>query len=206
MSVRVPKAGDVPISGNGPAGDLLVRVMVAPSKSFTRQGSHLYHEARVPVHIALLGGKVRVPTLNGDVEVRIPGGTQQGEEMVLRGRGVPLPFSREKGDLFVTFSVVLPRRVYLFYHKGVQLIFQTGHLHNVNGIFCNSTQTKSMAQLTRRRRRRMSRKVILIMVRKPLLIIRRRQVAGCLVSGRISESSLVFDFFPLACPLVGNES
>ncbi|KAG6902325.1 hypothetical protein C0995_001704 [Termitomyces sp. Mi166 len=109
MSVRMPKAGDVPITGKGPVGDLLVRVRVAPSKSFARQGTNLYHEARIPVHTALLGGKVRVPTLDGDVEVRIPGGTQQGEEMVLKGRGVPTPYGGNKGDLFVTFSVVLPR-------------------------------------------------------------------------------------------------
>ncbi|KAG6828609.1 hypothetical protein H0H92_007304 [Tricholoma furcatifolium] len=109
MSVRVSKAGDAPITGKGSVGDLLVRVRVAPSKTFVRQGSNLYHEARVPVHKALLGGKVRVPTLDGDVDVRIPGGTQQGEEMVLKGRGVTPPFGGEKGDLFVAFSVVLPR-------------------------------------------------------------------------------------------------
>ncbi|KAG6817595.1 hypothetical protein H0H87_006223 [Tephrocybe sp. NHM501043] len=109
MSLRVPKAGDVPISGKGQTGDLFVRVRVAPSKSFVRQGANLYHEARIPVHTALLGGKVRVPTLDGDVDVRIPGGTQQGEEMVLKGRGVSPAFGGTKGDLFVAFSVVLPR-------------------------------------------------------------------------------------------------
>ncbi|KAG6820772.1 hypothetical protein H0H93_012036 [Arthromyces matolae] len=109
MTLRVPKAGDSPLVGNGPVGDLLVRVRVAPSKSFTRQGTNLYHEARIPVHIALLGGKVRVPTLDGEVDVRIPGGTQQGEEMVLKGRGIPTPYSRGKGDLFVAFHLVLPR-------------------------------------------------------------------------------------------------
>ncbi|KAG6910587.1 hypothetical protein DXG01_009538 [Tephrocybe rancida] len=109
MSLRVSKAGDVPISGKGPTGDLFVRVRVAPSKSFVRQGANLYHEARIPVHTALLGGKVRVPTLDGDVDVRIPGGTQQGEEMVLKGRGVSPAMGGEKGDLFVAFSVVLPR-------------------------------------------------------------------------------------------------
>ncbi|GLB36437.1 putative dnaJ C terminal domain [Lyophyllum shimeji] len=109
MSLRISKAGDAPISGKGPTGDLFVRVRVAPSKSFVRQGANLYHEARIPMHTAILGGKVRVPTLDGDVEVRIPGGTQQGEEMVLKGRGVPPPYGGEKGDLFVAFSVTLPR-------------------------------------------------------------------------------------------------
>ncbi|KAG5648207.1 hypothetical protein DXG03_006162 [Asterophora parasitica] len=109
MSLRVSNAGDAPISGKGPAGDLFVRVRVAPSKSFVRQGSNLYHEARIPMHTALLGGRVRVPTLDGEVDVRIPGGTQQGEEMVLKGRGVPPAYGGDKGDLFVAFSVLLPR-------------------------------------------------------------------------------------------------
>ncbi|KAH9947710.1 DnaJ protein [Amylocystis lapponica] len=109
MTIRVPNAGDAPISGKGRRGDLLVRVNVASSKVFRRQGPNLHHEARVPLHAALLGGKVRVPTLDGDVDVRIPGGTQQGEEMVLKGRGVASVFGRDKGDLFVTFAVQLPR-------------------------------------------------------------------------------------------------
>lgn len=109
MTIRVSNAGDAPISGKGPNGDLLVRVSVASSKSFIRQGANIYHEARIPMHTALLGGKVRVPTLDGDVDVRIPGGTQQGEEMVLKGRGVSPVHGGANGDLFVAFSVVLPR-------------------------------------------------------------------------------------------------
>jgi len=109
MTIRVPNAGDAPMTGKGPTGDLLVRVNVASSKVFRRQGANLYHEARIPLHTAVLGGRVRVPTLDGDVDVRVPGGTQQGEEMLLKGRGVPPVFGGDKGDLFVTFAVQLPR-------------------------------------------------------------------------------------------------
>ncbi len=113
MTIRVPNAGDAPVTGKGNTGDLLVRVSVSPSKVFVRQGSNLYHEARIQMHTALLGGRVRVPTLDGDVEVRVPDGTQQGEEMLLKGRGVPKVFrGGDNGDLFVTFSVVLPRYVF----------------------------------------------------------------------------------------------
>lgn len=114
MSIRIPNAGDAPITGKGPAGDLLVRVTVASSKTFRRKGTNIYHEARIPLHTALLGGRVRVPTLDGDVDVRIPGGTQQGEEMILKERGVVrLLGGGDKGDLFVTFAVQLPRLVLL---------------------------------------------------------------------------------------------
>ncbi|KAH7883835.1 hypothetical protein F5I97DRAFT_1896032 [Phlebopus sp. FC_14] len=109
MTIRVPGGGDAPLSGKGSHGDLLVRVSVAPSKIFRRQGANLHHEARIPVHTALLGGRVRVPTLDGQVEVRVPSGTQHGEEMVLRNHGVPSVFGGDKGDLFVSFAVQLPR-------------------------------------------------------------------------------------------------
>ena len=63
------------------------------------------------MHTALLGGRVRVPTLDGDVDVKVPGGTQQGEAMVLRGRGLPTVHGHngDKGDLFVSFLIQLPR-------------------------------------------------------------------------------------------------
>ena len=109
MTVRVPNAGDVPVSGKGQTGDLLVRVNVAPSKAFTRQGANLHHKASIPLHTAILGGRVSIPTLDGEVDVRVPGGTQQGEEMVLKGRGISPSFGISTGDLFVTFNVRLPR-------------------------------------------------------------------------------------------------
>ncbi|KAG8220033.1 hypothetical protein J3R82DRAFT_1046 [Butyriboletus roseoflavus] len=109
MTIRVPGAGDAPLTGKGSYGDLLVRVGVAPSKIFRRQGANLHHEARIPLHIGLLGGRVRVPTLDGHVDVRVPSGTQHGEEMVLRDHGVPSVFGGDKGDLFVSFTIELPR-------------------------------------------------------------------------------------------------
>lgn len=111
MTVRVPNAGDAPLSGKGQPGDLLVRVGVASSKMFRRQGTSLYHEVRIPFHTTLLGGRVRVPTLDGEVDVRVPVGTQPGEEMVLKGRGIQSVYNGNKGDLFVTFSVQIPRCV-----------------------------------------------------------------------------------------------
>lgn len=109
MSLVVPGAGDSPLIGKGQKGNLFVRINVQPSTVFTRQGGNLYFQARIPFHRALLGGVIRVPTLDGEVDVRIPGGTQQGEEMVLKGRGVSYLHSSGTGDLFVRFSLQLPR-------------------------------------------------------------------------------------------------
>lgn len=99
------------MSGKGTNGDLMIRIRVAPSKDFKRQGSNLYHDAKIPMHTALLGGKVRIPTIDGQVDVRVPTGTQPGEEMVLKGRGVPRVHGGEVGDLLVKFNIVLPRCV-----------------------------------------------------------------------------------------------
>ncbi|KAJ9121825.1 hypothetical protein QFC22_002448 [Naganishia vaughanmartiniae] len=112
MKIRMPAAGDIPLSGPGTAGDLLVRVSVAPSKSFRRQGSNLYHTSTIPVHVALLGGKMRIPTLEGDVEVRVKNGTRDGEEAVLKGRGVRNVYGRERGDLIVNWKLSIPRCVF----------------------------------------------------------------------------------------------
>lgn len=107
--IRMPYAGDAPLVGKGVKGDLLVRLKVASLSVFQRQGANLYHQSKIPFHRALLGGIVRVPTLDGEVDVCIPGGTQQGEEMVLKSRGVPSVSTGRMGDLFVKFSLQLPR-------------------------------------------------------------------------------------------------
>lgn len=110
--IRMEGQGDVPLQGAGSAGSLYVRISVRPSKVWRRQGSNLYFPATIPFHTAILGGRVRVPTLDGNVDVRVPAGTQVGDEMLLRGRGVPSLLRRgEKGDLLVQFEVQIPRNL-----------------------------------------------------------------------------------------------
>ncbi|GAA5822993.1 hypothetical protein JCM5353_007846 [Sporobolomyces roseus] len=109
MKIRIDGKGDAPLGGKGRTGDLFVRVNVIPSKTFTRQGSNIYQNVSVPFYTAILGGKAPVKTLDRDVEVRVPGGTQPGEEMVLRGKGVKKLYKDEHGDLVVRFNVSMPR-------------------------------------------------------------------------------------------------
>ena len=113
--IRQDGAGDVPLMGAGPPGSLYVRIHVKPSKVWRRQGTNLFYPAVIPFYTAVLGGRVRVPTLDGTVDVRVPSGTQPGEEMILRGRGVPRLGSRKtyenNGDLMVQFDVSIPRYV-----------------------------------------------------------------------------------------------
>ncbi|GAA5873283.1 hypothetical protein JCM3774_005931 [Rhodotorula dairenensis] len=113
MRIRLDGKGDAPLNGGGRTGgtpgDLFVRINVQPSKVFTRQGSNLYQTVSVPFYTAILGGRAPVKTLDRDVEVRVPQGTQPGEEMVMRGRGVKKLYREEHGDLVVKFNVTMPR-------------------------------------------------------------------------------------------------
>lgn len=111
MKVKIPSAGDMPLSSSGPPGDLYVRVNVRSSPLFRRQGTNIFHDAKVPLQTALLGGKVRIPTLEGEVDVKVREGTQNGEEAVLKGRGVKNVYgpSRGRGDLIVGWNIQIPR-------------------------------------------------------------------------------------------------
>ncbi|GAA5898607.1 hypothetical protein JCM8208_004712 [Rhodotorula glutinis] len=113
MKIRLDGKGDAPLTSGaksgGRNGDLFVRINVQPSKVFSRQGSNLYQNVNVPFYTAILGGRAPVQTLDRDVEVRVPQGTQPGEEMVLRGRGVKKLYKDDHGDLVVRFNVTMPR-------------------------------------------------------------------------------------------------
>jgi DnaJ-class molecular chaperone len=90
----------------GRAGDLLISVMVAPHPLFVREGADLRLELPITLYEAVLGGKVRVPTLDGAVELAIPAGTNSGRTFRLKGKGFPAKGGA--GDLFATVKIVLP--------------------------------------------------------------------------------------------------
>jgi DnaJ-class molecular chaperone len=92
-------------SGGG-AGDLLITVSVAPHPLFTRSGADLRVELPITLYEAVLGAKVRVPTLDGAVELAIPPGTSSGRIFRLKGKGFPA--KQGKGDLLATVRIVLP--------------------------------------------------------------------------------------------------
>jgi DnaJ-class molecular chaperone len=88
------------------AGDALITVTVAPHPLFQRDGSDLRLDLPVALYEAVLGAKVRVPTLDGAVELAIPAGTSAGRTFRLKGKG--LPGKDGTGDLFATVRIVLP--------------------------------------------------------------------------------------------------
>ena len=91
---------------SGRAGDLLITVTVEPHPLFQREGADLRLDLPVTLYEAVLGAKVRVPTLDGAVELAIPPGTNAGRIFRLRGKGFPA--KTQKGDLLTTIRIVLP--------------------------------------------------------------------------------------------------
>lgn len=90
----------------GGSGDVLITVTVAPHPLFTREGADLLLELPITLYEAVLGGKVRVPTLDGAVELAIPSGTNSGRTFRLKGKG--LPAKNGTGDLLATVRITLP--------------------------------------------------------------------------------------------------
>jgi DnaJ-class molecular chaperone len=94
------------LPGPGGAGDALITVSIAPHRLFTRDGQDLRLELPVTLYEAALGGKVRVPTLDGAVDLAIPAGTSSGRQFRIRGKGM---LGRDgPGDLYATVRIVLP--------------------------------------------------------------------------------------------------
>ncbi len=119
LSVKVPAGVDdgdrIRLSGEGeagrnggPPGDLYVEIRVKPHKLFTRDGADLACEVPISMATATLGGEVELPTLDGHVSLKIPGGTQSGKVFRLRGKGVTTVRDARKGDLFARVAVETP--------------------------------------------------------------------------------------------------
>lgn len=119
LSVKVPAGVDdgdrIRLSGEGeagrnggPPGDLYVEIRVKPHKLFEREGSNLSCEVPVSFATATLGGEVELPTLNGNVSLKVPAGTQSGKNFRLRGKGVKTVRDPRVGDLFAKVVVETP--------------------------------------------------------------------------------------------------
>jgi molecular chaperone DnaJ len=97
--------------GGGPAGDLYVEIGVRPHPVFTRQGDELHCVLAVPMTSAALGTEVAIETLDGVETVVVPPGTQFGEQLTLRGKGVPRLRGGGRGDLVAHLEVRTPTRL-----------------------------------------------------------------------------------------------
>ena len=93
----------------GPAGDLIVVIEEKPDPVFTRRGDNIYVRAPIQYPVAVLGGKIKVKTLSGDVILKIPPGTQSTQMFKLRGRGMPSLGGYGRGDQLVEVYIDVPK-------------------------------------------------------------------------------------------------
>ncbi|MGJ8527017.1 DnaJ C-terminal domain-containing protein [Maritalea sp.] len=104
QQVRLKGQGEAPAMG-GSKGDVLVNVRIQPHKHFRKDGENLRVDVPLTLYEAILGGKVRVPTLSGAVELNIPAGVDTTKAMRLKGKGL---FG--EGDLYVNLRIQLPEQ------------------------------------------------------------------------------------------------
>lgn len=108
MTLRMEGYGEAGYDG-GPNGDLFIAFSVIPHKNFSREGSDIFLTIPLSFTQAALGDSIEVPTITGNVNLKIPAGTQSGTRFKLRGKGVPNPKNGGSvGDQYVTVQLQTP--------------------------------------------------------------------------------------------------
>lgn len=108
--LRVSNEGEAGAKG-GPSGDLYVYLYVKPHKFFERDGTTVLCEVPINIVQATLGADIKVPTLDGQVTMKIPEGTQPGKVMRIKGKGIPNLRNSSRGDQLVRIKVVVPTKL-----------------------------------------------------------------------------------------------
>lgn len=93
------------------AGDLYVTVQVSADERFRRDGNDVHADTDLPLLTAILGGAIVVPTVHGDITLRVPEGTQPGQVFRLKGKGLPDLGSARMGDHYVSVRVEIPKKL-----------------------------------------------------------------------------------------------
>ncbi|MGI8772737.1 MAG: DnaJ C-terminal domain-containing protein [Acidobacteriaceae bacterium] len=106
--IRLAGKGNAGVNG-GPAGDLYLIIKAGPHPVFTRSGDDIQIDVPVTVAEAALGAKIEVPTIDGRAQLRIPPGTQSGQKLRMREKGVPSAAREgQRGDEIVTVEIMVP--------------------------------------------------------------------------------------------------
>ena len=109
--LRVNGEGEPGLRG-GSNGDLYIMIQIRPDKRFQREDEDIYAEHHIPFPVAALGGTVTIPTVHGDAELAVPAGTQNGDVLTLKGKGMPV---RQRQGVFgnhhVKLTIDVPRKL-----------------------------------------------------------------------------------------------
>jgi molecular chaperone DnaJ len=126
--LRVAGKGEAGRRGGG-AGDLFLQIQVETDARFERRGANLYVRLPVSFTEAAMGAKVEIPTPEGHTTIKIPPGTQSGSKLRLKGQGMPVPRSEQRGDLFAEIQVVTPQ---IQDERSKELLRELGELNDAN--------------------------------------------------------------------------
>lgn len=110
QSIRLSGHGEA-APHNGISGDLYVRIHIIPSKIFRREGFDVYTDQEISYSKAVLGATVRVQTIDGELDVKIPEGTESGQLIRLKGHGIKEIGGRDKGDHYVRVKIIVPKKI-----------------------------------------------------------------------------------------------
>jgi molecular chaperone DnaJ len=108
--LRIPGKGERGVNG-GPNGDLYLEIRVRPHERFIRDGRNILLEIPVTAVDATIGTTVDVPTINGEVTMKIPAGTQEGTQLRLKGQGVPDTRGGKPGDQLCTVRIKIDKKL-----------------------------------------------------------------------------------------------
>ena len=130
LKVKIPKGVDdgtvIRLAGKGgpgyhggPPGDLYIELEIRPDPKFEKRGRDIYYTLPISIFDAIRGAKVKVPTLYGDVVLKIPPGSQCGHKLRLKGKGLPAAKGKAAGDQYVELRVIVPKKLP---EKGMRLL------------------------------------------------------------------------------------
>lgn len=126
--IRLAGKGENGPKGGSP-GDLYIEIKVKPHRLFWREGDDVYLEAPLSVGEAILGTALRVPTLEGHAEIKVPGATASGQKLRLKGKGIASLEKKTPGDMYVMINIVPPKSVD---HRSKELIEEFEKLNAMN--------------------------------------------------------------------------
>ncbi len=92
-------------------GDFSLSVNVTPHEYFERDGDDIYINVTVPYSMAVLGGTIKVPTIDEEVKIKVREGTASGTMIRLRGKGAPNPHHKQRGDEYVKINILVPEKI-----------------------------------------------------------------------------------------------
>eukprot|EP01064_Diplonema_japonicum_P010871 TRINITY_DN1809_c1_g5_i1.p1 TRINITY_DN1809_c1_g5~~TRINITY_DN1809_c1_g5_i1.p1 ORF type:complete len:470 (+),score=87.29 TRINITY_DN1809_c1_g5_i1:109-1410(+) len=108
--LRVAGKGEAGVRGGAP-GNLFIDVIVDNATVFTRDGEDIHLIQPISLTTAIIGGKITIPTVSGDITVTVPPGTQQGDKVLVRGKGIKKPQQNSVGHMYLHYHIDIPKTI-----------------------------------------------------------------------------------------------